>query len=64
LRQVQRESRHAPGKRLALHLHPEVAACLEREARGARTALEARLGQALKIIAEPRPRDDVSLVPL
>jgi Ribonuclease G/E len=63
LRRIQRESRHAPGKRFALHAHPDVAACLDGAARGARRELEARLGYALKITAEARARDTVAIVP-
>jgi Ribonuclease G/E len=63
LRQLQRESRQAPGGRFALLVHPEVAACFEREARGARLDLEARLGNPIKIIAGPNPRDSFDIRP-
>lgn len=62
LRQLQRESRAAPGKRFGLLVHPEIATCLEREAGEARCDLETRLGHAVKIIAEARPRDSVAVV--
>jgi Ribonuclease G/E len=63
LGRIQRESRVAPGKRFALRVHPEVAACFDGAARGARHELEARLGYAIKIIAEPRARDSFAAVP-
>jgi ribonuclease G len=62
LRQLQRESRAAPGKRFGLQVHPEIAACLDREAGEARRDLEARLGHAIKIVTETRPRDSVAVV--
>lgn len=53
LRAVAREAA-APGRGLALHVGPAVAAALtDGPAREARRSLEARLGQALAIIAEP-----------
>jgi ribonuclease G len=62
LRVLQRESRAAPGDRLGLRVHPEIAACLDREAAEARRELEMRLGQAIKVDAEPRARDSFALV--
>lgn len=62
LRQLQRESRAAPGKRFGLQIHPEIAACFEHEAGEARRDLETRLGRAIKIIVETRPRDSVAVV--
>ena len=61
LRRLQRESRAAPGKRFGLQVHPEIAACLEREAGEARHDLEMRLGHAVKIIAETQPRDSIAV---
>ena len=54
LRAAAREADAAPGRALALAVSPEVAAILtEGEAQEARRALEARLGRALTIVAEP-----------
>lgn len=65
LRQLQRESRAVPGKRLALRVHPDIAACFEAgEASEARTEADVRLGYAIKIVAERRPRDSVAIVPI
>lgn len=63
LRHLLRESRAAPGTRFALQLHPEVAACFDGAARGARRALEAWLGYAIKIIAQPRARHSFAIAP-
>jgi ribonuclease G len=64
LRVLQRESRAAPGNRLGLRVHPEIAACLDHEAAAARRELETRLGYAIKVDAEPRARDSFALVPV
>ncbi|HEY5209351.1 MAG TPA: ribonuclease E/G [Stellaceae bacterium] len=64
LRRFERESRGAPGKRLGLAVHPEIAACLDGAAQGARRALEARLGYIIAITAETRPRDNVAIAPI
>jgi ribonuclease G len=63
LRRLQRESRTAPGRRFALQVHPEVAACFDGAARGARRDLEERLGYGMRIAAEPRARDSFAIVP-
>ncbi|HEX4112086.1 MAG TPA: ribonuclease E/G [Stellaceae bacterium] len=63
LRQIQHESRAAPGKRFMATVHPEVAACFDGAARAAKHELEARLGYAIKIAAEPRTRDSFAIVP-
>jgi ribonuclease G len=62
LRVLQRASRAAPADRLGLRVHPEIAACLDREAAEARRELEMRLGRAIKVDAEPRARDSFALV--
>lgn len=59
---IQRESRVAPGKRFGLRVHPDVAACFDRAAAPAKAELEARLGHAIRIVAELCPPDRVSLV--
>ncbi len=64
LRQLQRESRAAPDKRLGLRVHPDIAACCDDAAGQARRELEARLGHRIKIVAERRPRDSVAIVPI
>jgi ribonuclease G len=64
LRALQRESRATPGHRLGLRVHPEIAACFDREAADARRELEMRLGYTIKIDAEPRSRDSFALVPI
>ncbi len=64
LRQLQRESRAAPGKRLALHVHSDVAACFDGKARVARSEAEERLSRPVIIVAELRPRDSVAIVPI
>jgi len=64
LRVLQRQSRAAPGTRLALRVHPEIAACLDHEAADARRELETRLGYAIKVDAQPGPRDGFALVPV
>ena len=64
LRALSRESRAAPGKRFRLEVHPDVAACVEDEARSARQELERRLGYAVRIAARPRPRDSFAVVPI
>jgi Ribonuclease G/E len=64
LRVLQRESRAAPGDRLGLRVHPEIAACLDREAADARRELETQLGYAIKLDVESRARDSFALVPL
>jgi len=62
LRLVLRESRAAPGKRVGIKVHPDVAASFDRAAAPARAELEARLGHAVRIVAELCPPDRVSLV--
>ena len=62
LRLIQRESRAAPGKRFGLKVHPDVAACFDRAAASAKAELEARLGYAIRVVAEFCPSDHVSLV--
>jgi Ribonuclease G/E len=64
LRALSRESRAAPGKQFRLEVHPDVAACVEDEARPARQELERRLGYAVRIAARPRPRDSFAVVPI
>ncbi len=64
LRVLQREGRVAPGNRLGLRVHPEIAACLDREAADARRELETQFGYAIKVDVEPRARDSFALVPL
>lgn len=64
LRALDRESRAAPGKWLRLEVHPDVARCLEDEARPARQELDRRLGYAVKIAAAARPRDSFAIVPI
>jgi ribonuclease G len=63
LRQLRRESRAAPAKRFGLRVHPEIAAALEREGGAARRDLEVQLGYAVKVAAEPGPRDGFAVVP-
>ncbi|HEX5452192.1 MAG TPA: ribonuclease E/G, partial [Stellaceae bacterium] len=58
LRALAREAAARPLRTIALHVHPEVTAVFDGPARGARRELEARLGQAIGIVAEPgRARD-------
>jgi ribonuclease G len=64
LRDLRRESLRMPGKRLALRVHPEIAAFLDRTGHGARHELEQELGFAVKIIAENRARDSYDIVPV
>ena len=64
LRVLQRESRAAPGNRFGLRVHPEIAACLDRDAADARRELEARLGYPIMVDAEPGARDSFALVPV
>jgi hypothetical protein len=53
-----REAARAPGGRLHLTLHPEVATALGGAAAPARRLLEARLGQPLAVAADrERPRE-------
>jgi Ribonuclease G/E len=64
LRAVERAARTEPGRRVALALHPEIAAALDAgEGRAARAVLEARLGHPLAIEAQPeRARDRFDLL--
>jgi Ribonuclease G/E len=64
LRQVHRDSRAAPGKRLGLKVHPEVAAALDGAAAEARRELEAWLGYRVAVAVEARPRDSFTVAPL
>ncbi len=59
LRVAERAARAEPSRRVALAVHPEIAAVLdEGEGKAARTMLEGRLGHALAIEAQPqRARD-------
>ena len=63
LRNVARETTARPGKAFALAVHPDVAAALDEGAgQVARHWLEARLGRALLVTAEPqRARDAVDI---
>jgi Rne/Rng family ribonuclease len=65
LRAAARAADAAPGAAQRLSLAPEVATCLrEGAARAARLALEARLGRALQLHAEPgRPRAAFDIAP-
>ena len=54
-----RQASVAPGRALALRLHPSAAAVLDGEALSARHILETRLGRSLTIIAEPTRARDV-----
>lgn len=61
LRQVLAESRHRPGKALALVVSPEIAAVLDRR-RDAVIAVESRLGRRLAVRSETARRyDDVAI---
>ncbi len=53
LRALARDAAAAPARTHSLHVHPEVAAALAGEAGEARRELEARLGRAIAVIAEP-----------
>jgi Rne/Rng family ribonuclease len=53
LSETQRLAHAAPVRRTRLRVNPRVAAILAGEGSGLRHALEARLGQALEIVAEP-----------
>jgi Ribonuclease G/E len=53
LSETQRLAHAAPVRRIRLRVNPRVAAILAGEGAGLRHALEARLGQALEIVAEP-----------
>jgi ribonuclease G len=53
LRTLARQADAAPGQAPILHVHPEVVAALEGEARAARQGLEARLGRGVEILADP-----------
>ncbi len=64
LRRLQRESIAAPGKRFRLLVHPDIAASFDSDAAEARRDLEARLGYAVKIVVETRPRDSVAIDPV
>ncbi len=64
LRALRGESRRMPGKKFALRVHPEIAACLDRGARAARRELEEQLGSAVKVIVEQRARDSYDVVPI
>jgi ribonuclease G len=63
LRKVAREAQAAPGRRLALAVHPDIAAALDDgPGLAARQWLEARLGGKLPIAADPqRPREAVDI---
>jgi len=62
LRSLLREAEATPGRAPRLHLHPEVAAALEGEAREGLRALETRLGRPIALIPEPgRPRDSFDI---
>jgi ribonuclease G len=63
LRQVRRDSLTVPGKRFALRVHPEIAACLDGAAHAVLRDLEARLGRPVTIIAENHARDGFAVVP-
>ena len=53
LRALAREAEASPMRAPVLRVHPEVAAALANEAGAARQELEARLGRAVEIVAEP-----------
>jgi ribonuclease G len=63
LRAVEREAAARPGKRLALAVHPDIAAALDEGAgQAARHWLEERLGRKLAVTAEPqRARDAIDI---
>ncbi len=61
LRAVEREARAQPGRRLAVAVHPEVAAALgEGEGLTARRVVERRLGHALAVEAQPQRARETS----
>lgn len=64
LRALARESRAAPGKRLGLRVHADVAACLDDSARPARRTFEERLGYAVTLEVGAQPRDSVAIIPI
>jgi Ribonuclease G/E len=64
LRQLQRESLRAPAARYRLRVHAEVAAALSGEAADARREAEGRLGRAVQVAAEARPRDSFAVEPM
>jgi ribonuclease G len=53
VRALDRAAAAAPPRAPALHLHPEVAAALDRAGRAARHELERRLGRTVAIVSEP-----------
>ncbi len=53
LRALAREALAGPARAPSLHVHPEVAAALAGEGGEARHQLEARLGHAIAVVAEP-----------
>jgi ribonuclease G len=53
VRAMARAAATAPPRAPALHLHPEVAAALDGQARAARQELERRLGRPVAILVEP-----------
>ncbi|HZS83402.1 MAG TPA: ribonuclease E/G [Stellaceae bacterium] len=64
LRAARRQAEAAPGRGVAMELHPEVAAALDGPAAAARRTLEARLPRPLQIRADPAlPRDGFAIRP-